>query len=55
MREDNRRVEEENDALKTTIRRENKINELFNKRKEEGPLQAMPLEKLMELKLILES
>lgn len=55
MKEDNRQLSEENDQLKTAIRRENKINELFNKRKEDLPLHSMSLEKVMEIKLILES
>lgn len=38
MKEENRKVATENDQLKTLIRRENKINELFNKRKEDSSL-----------------
>lgn len=43
MKEENRKVTTENDQLRASIRRENKINELFNKRREDCPLQSMGL------------
>jgi hypothetical protein len=55
MKQENRDLCTENQQIKTNIRKESKINELFAKRKNDGPLKALPYEKLMEIKLILQT
>ncbi len=55
MREENRKIEEENERLRANIRRGNKLNDLFERRRDNEHLDAMDFEKLVELKLLLES
>lgn len=55
MKEGNRDLENENQRLRVGIRKEQKINELFEKRVNEGDLRDLEFEKLMEIKLILQA
>ena len=55
MKEGVRELANENQKLKVSIRRDNKINQLFQKRVSEGDIRALEYQKLMEIKLILEA
>lgn len=54
MREDNKLLEEENQELRTKMRKENKLNEIFEKRMDQGRISEMSLDKLLEIKLLME-
>ena len=55
MKEGVRELANENQKLKVSIRRDNKINQLFQKRVSEGDIRTLEYQKLMEIKLILEA
>jgi Fe2+ transport system protein B len=54
MKDENKRLEETNQELVARIRKESKFNELYEKKMDKIAIEAMPFEKILEIKLLLE-